>query len=114
MGVFIVRSETSLAMKPKNKDKSLVPIKVEFNDYEPENLSQNVSEILVERLSIEPGDSSLDTTPPQKQGVIAYLGFCHKLASEQLRFIHEQNNANSKGEANKQMQDLLLEVQKQV
>ena len=96
------------------ESKGLVPIEVEFNELDHENVSRHISEILAARLSMEPGtDSLLNTTPSQKPGIIAYLGHCHKLTSEQIKLM-QQDRKSASSDDNHQILQLLLEIQKQV
>ena len=76
---------------------------------------QNVAEILAARLSISTDSPSLDTIPPQKKGLITYLGACHKRASEELKSLRQaQEKKKSTTTGIAELEQILDEVKRQV
>ena len=74
---------------------------------------RQVAEILAARLSLSPSCQSLETMPPQKPGIIAYLGGCHKRAGEEWKEVRQamEKKNNTEGE---ELCGILEEIRKQV
>mmetsp|Transcript_7777 Transcript_7777/g.10623 ORF Transcript_7777/g.10623 Transcript_7777/m.10623 type:complete len:1170 (-) Transcript_7777:196-3705(-) len=91
-----------------------VPISVD----DPSVTVQSISEILAARLAMAPKSPALQTTPPQKPGVISYLGWCHRRAGEELKELRmSQEKRKNKAGADvgiKELEDILEETRKQV
>lgn len=109
----VVLSNSSSKKKTKSSaSNSHVLVDVEFDEI----TQQNITEVLVSRLYMDPADKALNTIPPQKPGIIAYLGHCHRQTCEQIKVINKDMNAsNSKSTDDaKHILPLLTEIQKQV
>ena len=88
-------------------DRSVVVIEIDAMDI----TCESIAEILAARLSISPDSKSYKTIPGQKEGVIAYLGHCYKLACEEYKTLQSSNmDANLK----KTVEELLQEITVQV
>lgn len=104
----------ALASSSLASDPSCVVVDID----DPDNTIdvQSIAEILAARLSIPPGSKALNTTPPQKKGLIAYLGHCHKRAGEELKNMRQQKTEKKKSVATNttELEEILEEIRKQV
>ena len=88
----IVLSNSNFMVKD---DRSVVSIDVEFEQLESENLSQQISEMLVARLSMEPGSKALNTVPPQKPGIVGYCAHSHRVTADQIRLLQTNQSKST-------------------
>jgi hypothetical protein len=71
----------------------------------------HITDLLVSRLSLHPSSRSLETVPPQKPGLIAYLAGCHKRAGEEWKDLKQKKKGDGSED---ELCGLLEEIRKQV
>jgi hypothetical protein len=71
----------------------------------------HITDLLVSRLSLHPSSRSLETMPPQKPGLIAYLAGCHKRAGEEWKDLKQKKKGDGSED---ELCGLLEEIRKQV
>lgn len=71
----------------------------------------HITDLLVCRLSLHPSSRSLETMPPQKPGLMAYLAGCHKRAGEEWKDLKQKKKGDGSEEV---LCGLLEEIRNQV
>lgn len=71
----------------------------------------HITDLLVSRLNLHPSSRSLETMPPQKPGLIAYLAGCHKRAGEEWKDLKQKKKGDGSEE---ELCEILEEIRKQV
>lgn len=81
-------------------------------DKSPEGVNiGHITDLLVSRLNLHPSSRSLETMPPQKPGLIAYLAGCHKRAGEEWKDLKQKKKGDGSEEG---LCEILEEIRKQV
>lgn len=117
--ILLIRRVLQVTFGNEPSDRTPACVHLELDDDEVYNTNKSpngvnighITDLLVSRLSLHPSSRSLETMPPQKPGMIAYLAGCHKRAGEEWKDLKQKKNGDGSED---ELCGLLEEIRKQV
>eukprot|EP00984_Skeletonema_dohrnii_P037931 scaffold40579_cov133-Skeletonema_dohrnii-CCMP3373.AAC.1 len=117
--ILLLRRVLQVTFGNEASDRTPACVHLQLDDDEVYNTSKSpngvnighITDLLVSRLSLSPSSRSLETIPPQKPGLIAYLAGCHKRAGEEWKDLKQKKKGDGSEE---ELCGLLEEIRKQV
>lgn len=117
--ILLIRRVLQVTFGNEPSDRTPACVHLELDDDEVYNTNKSpngvnighITDLLVSRLSLHPSSRSLETMPPQKPGMIAYLADCHKRAGEEWKDLKQKKNGDGSED---ELCGLLEEIRKQV
>lgn len=117
--ILLLRRVLQVTFGNEASDRTPACVHLQLDDDEVYNATKSpngvnighITDLLVGRLSLHPSSRSLETMPPQKPGLIAYLAGCHKRAGEEWKDFKQTNKGDGSED---ELCGLLEEIRKQV
>lgn len=117
--ILLLRRVLQVTFGNEPSDKTAACVHLQLDDDEIYNTDKSpngvnighITDLLVSRLSLHPSSRSLETMPPQKPGMIAYLAGCHKRAGEEWKDLKQKKKGDGSED---ELCGLLEEIRKQV
>ena len=117
--ILLIRRVLQVTFGNEPSDRTPACVHLELDDDEVYNSNKSpngvnighITDLLVSRLSLHPSSRSLETMPPQKPGMIAYLAGCHKRAGEEWKDLKQKKKGDGSED---ELCGLLEEIRKQV
>ena len=117
--ILLLRRVLQVTFGNEPSDRTPACVHLQLDDDEVYNTDKSpngvnighITDLLVSRLSLNPSSRSLETMPPQKPGMIAYLAGCHKRAGEEWKDLKQKKKGDGSED---ELCGLLEEIRKQV
>lgn len=117
--ILLLRRVLQVTFGNEPSDRTAACVHLQLDDDEVYNTDKSpngvnighITDLLVSRLSLHPSSRSLETMPPQKPGMIAYLAGCHKRAGEEWKDLKQKKKGDGSED---ELCGLLEEIRKQV